>query len=140
MKHPPRSRTPRDRTKRAAKGGTQRTKTGRTGTPVADPGDLEPIVAAMSRVRGVTVEPGWGSGSVALKVNGKIFVMLLESGLVFKLPKARVDELVTAGAGTRFDPRRDGRVMKEWIVLARAEGRGVELAEEACRFVAAQAR
>src|SRR5262249_57053742 len=75
--------------------------------PVVVPKVLEPIVAAVSRRPGVTIEPGWGSSSVALKVGGKIFVMLIDDTLVMKLPKVRVDELVAARAGTRFDPRRD---------------------------------
>jgi hypothetical protein len=31
-----------------------------------------------------------------------------------KLPRERVDELVEAGAGHRFDPGH-GRLMKEWV-------------------------
>jgi hypothetical protein len=36
---------------------------------------------------------------------------------VVKLPRARVDELVAAGEGTRFDAHK-GAPMKEWFVLA----------------------
>jgi hypothetical protein len=80
------------------------------------PARLEPLVAALSSEPGVTTEPGWGKGNVVLKADGKIFAILGTGRLVVKLPRARVDELVERGAGERFDPRRDGRLMKEWLV------------------------
>jgi hypothetical protein len=62
-------------------------------------------------------QEGKGFGSSALKVHGRIFAMLSSSGqFVIKLPKTRVDELVAAGEGERFDPGH-GRVMKEWLAL-----------------------
>ena len=55
-------------------------------------------------------------GSPALKVGGKIFAMRSSKGaFVVKLPRARVDELVAAGRGARFDPGK-GTPMKEWFV------------------------
>src|SRR2546421_197363 len=51
--------------------------------------------------------------SDGLKVNNKIFAMLVRGSLVVKLPKARVDALVAARQGDRFDPGH-GRLMKEW--------------------------
>ena len=68
---------------------------------------------------GVTVGPGWGRGGIVLKRDGKIFAMLVRGEFVAKLPEARIDELVDRGIGVRFDPRRDGRVMKEWLVVER---------------------
>jgi len=63
-------------------------------------------------------EPARGSfGSNGLKVNGKIFAMLVHGRLVVRLPKPRVDALVASGDGERFDPRHDGRQMREWLVL-----------------------
>jgi hypothetical protein len=60
---------------------------------------------------------GKGFGSGALKVNGKIFAMISSKReFVVKLSEERVNELVTAGKGSRFDPGR-GRVMKEWLVV-----------------------
>jgi hypothetical protein len=35
-----------------------------------------------------------------------------------------------------FDPRRNGQLMKEWLMLTGAEPNWTELAEEAYRFVA----
>src|SRR5215831_3126673 len=81
------------------------------------PAALAPVVRACAKLPGVTVEKGWGSANVALKVRGKIFAMSIGRDLVLKLPKARVDELVGDAAATRFDPRKDGRVMNEWAVV-----------------------
>jgi hypothetical protein len=78
-----------------------------------------------------------GFGASTLQVGGKIFAMLSQGSLVVKLPRPRVDALVAAGTGTRFDPRRDGRQMKEWLVLApAADQMWLSLAREAKAFVA----
>ncbi|GAC1661416.1 MAG: hypothetical protein PVS3B1_37020 [Ktedonobacteraceae bacterium] len=78
-------------------------------------------------------------GSSELKVQNKIFAMLVRGKLVFKLPQARVDMLIAAGAGERFDPRHDGRLMKEWIVMERvAEEEWLPLARAAMEFVGAE--
>jgi hypothetical protein len=62
--------------------------------------------------------PGSGSGfgSQALRSHNKIFAMLADGRLVVKLPKARVDSLVAAGEGVRFDAGK-GTPMKEWFSL-----------------------
>jgi hypothetical protein len=78
---------------------------------VAVPAALKPIVTALAG-ESVSVESGWGSSNIVLKASGKIFVMLVGDELVYKLPKGRVDELVAAEKGRRFDPRRDGRVIR----------------------------
>lgn len=85
--------------------------------------------------------PQWGNrfGSSALKVHGKIFAMLSEGQLVLKLPRQRVDALIAADAGKRFDPRRDGRLMKEWVAIASpSPEEWLPLAQEALAFVASQ--
>jgi hypothetical protein len=76
--------------------------------------------------------------SFGLKVNGKIFVMFGRKQFVAKLPKSRVDTLVSAGAGKRFDPGH-GRLMKEWFVAADGEPDWLELAKEAYDFVKREA-
>lgn len=82
-------------------------------------------------------QSGKGFGSDALKVRGKIFAMLAQGRLVVKLPRQRVDALVASGDGERFDPRRDGRVMKEWLALAPTSPlEWLPLAQEARAFVA----
>lgn len=119
---------------------TSKSKPVRADVAMAPPAALKPLVEVLSPETGVTVEKGWGSSSVALKARGKIFLMLVNDELVLKLPKSRVDELVDGSAGRRFDPRRDGRLMKEWIVLSAPQGSWIQLAREALRFVSAAGR
>ena len=76
-------------------------------------------------------------GSAGLKIQNKIFAMLVRGRLVVKLPQERVDALVAVGDGERYDPRHDGRLMKEWISLAPTfQGEWLPLAREAMEFVA----
>jgi hypothetical protein len=86
-------------------------------------------------------QEGSGFGSTALKVRGSIFAMLSsKQAFVVKLPRQRVDELVAAGEGERFDPGH-GRVMKEWLALH--PGSSLEwlpLAAEAKDFVTSKRR
>ncbi len=78
-------------------------------------------------------------GSTGLKIHNKIFAMLVRGKLVVKLPKSRVDALIAAGSGERFDPRHDGRLMKEWITLeTTSEEEAMSIAREAMNFVASQ--
>ncbi len=78
-----------------------------------------------------------GFGSSALRIDGKIFAMLTGGKLVVKLPRQRVDTLVASGDGTRFDPRHDGRLMKEWLAVdPTSDEDWLPLAREAMRFVA----
>jgi hypothetical protein len=60
--------------------------------------------------------------------------MFGKNRFVIKLPRRRVDELVDAGKGERFDPGH-GRLMKEWIVVGSGKADWVELAKEAYEFV-----
>jgi hypothetical protein len=78
---------------------------------------------------------GKGFGSGALKVAGKIFAMMSSKGeFVVKLSEERVNELVAAGKGSRFDPGR-GRVMKEWLVVTADHTLWIPLAKEARKLV-----
>ena len=68
------------------------------------------IVDAFANHRDVTGRKMMSS--CGLKVNGKIFAMFGRRQFVAKLPKQRVDALVSAAAGERFDPGHR-RLMKE---------------------------
>ena len=59
---------------------------------------------------------GSGFGRGALRYRRKIFAMLVRGQLVVKLPRPRVDALVAAGHGQRFDANK-GTPMKEWFSL-----------------------
>lgn len=95
------------------------------------------VVTALTAEPGVTVGGQKGFGSGALKVNGKIFAMVSSKGqFVVKLPKVRVDEMVSGGKGERFDPGR-GRIMKQWLVVTEGPAAWSALAREARAFVMA---
>lgn len=98
---------------------------------------FEALVDALSTDPDVTV-PGGGTGfgAGALRVHNKIFAMLVGGRLVVKLPKARVDALVTDGHGVRFDANK-GTPMREWLTLDPASAEPWDaLAREALAFVA----
>ena len=88
---------------------------------------------------GVTGGTGFGR-SEGLRIDRKIYAMLVNDELVVKLPKDRVDELVDGGVGHRFEPG-TGRVMKEWLsVSTSASRRWRGLVVEAKAFVGPIAR
>ena len=87
---------------------------------------------------GVTPPPGGsGFGRGAVRFQKKIFVMFVRGRLVLKLPAARVDELVAAGEGARFDANK-GTPMREWFSLDPESGLPwLPLAREALDFAQA---
>lgn len=101
--------------------------------PEVDP-RFAPVIAAFAGDPDVSA--GKMMASFGLKVNGKIFAMVARGRLVVKLPKRRVDELVSGGAGEHFDPGH-GRLMKEWISIADERADWLQLAREAYAFVKA---
>ncbi len=79
-----------------------------------------------------------GFGASALKVNDKIFAMLVKQKFVVKLPRQRVDALVATGDGGRFDPGH-GRLMKEWLTVEPTSDEDwLPLALEAMEFVSSK--
>ena len=105
------------------------------------PGDppqerFDALVDRLSVERGVTVPgPGGRFGARALRVDARIFAMLVQDRLVVKLPQARVDALVAAGQGVRWDANK-GTPMREWLAVDPAGTQQWEsLAGEALRFV-----
>ncbi len=73
----------------------------------------------------------------AIKIYSEILGAKSAKGrLVVKLPHSRVDELVSAGKGRRFEPS-PGRTMKEWLAVPRAaQAAWLPLAREALDFAA----
>ncbi|WP_156157915.1 hypothetical protein [Gordoniibacillus kamchatkensis] len=51
-----------------------------------------------------------------LKLAGKLFAFLAKGRIIVKLPKQRVDMLVSAGRGEHCEMGR-GRRMKEWVAV-----------------------
>ena len=79
---------------------------------------FEDLVGEFSDTDGVTLPRGGsGFGRSALRYHGKIFAMFVRGDLVVKLPARRVDELVAAGQGGRFDANK-GTPMREWFTVA----------------------
>jgi len=77
---------------------------------------------------------GSGFGRSALRCQRKIFAMLAGDRLVVKLPRLRVDELIEAGHGDRFDANK-GTPMKEWLSLnPESDQPWLSLAREALEF------
>lgn len=95
---------------------------------------FERIVARHLSDASVSAGTGFGK-SPGLRVDGKVYAMLIGGELIAKLPRSRVDDLVAAGRGNRFDPGH-GRVMKEWIAVpATHAGDWGALAQDALAYV-----
>ena len=76
---------------------------------------FEQLAAAYEGRPGVSHGRIWHNDG--LKVNEKIFAMVVHDQLVVKVPAAEAAELVAAGSGTLFEPR-PGRAMREWVSVA----------------------
>jgi hypothetical protein len=83
--------------------------------------------------------PRRGFGASSLMARGRIFALLSSSEeFVVKLPRQRVDALVSTGAGKRWDAGK-GRPMKEWLVVSPgSEKLWLPLAREALNFASNQ--
>ena len=95
----------------------------------------EDLMDELTGSAGVTPPRGGGGfGRTALRFHNKIFVMLVRGRLVLKLPAERVDGLVMAGEGVRFDANK-GTPMREWFSLDPESGmQWLPLAREALDF------
>lgn len=76
-------------------------------------------------------------GSNALKIDGKIFAMLVKGALAVKLSPAEVEATAMAGRGEPLSMGR-GRVMKGWLVVNEPPRRWYAFAERARAFVAGE--
>ena len=63
-------------------------------------------------------ERGQLFGKPCFKVNGKAFICFFQNEMVFKLPKAAVDEAMSLKGSKHFDPSGKGRPMKEWVQVS----------------------
>jgi hypothetical protein len=97
------------------------------------------LLTAIAGTPGVSQETGGrkGFGSTGqLKVHGRIFAMLVRGALVVKLPREEVDRAVATRLGVRFEPRNDGRLMKEWLVVpTSSKADWLALARQALAYV-----
>jgi TfoX/Sxy family transcriptional regulator of competence genes len=98
--------------------------------------DLDPRLAALAALyeKEPRVTVGKLFASMGLKVDGKIFAMVVRGNLVVKLPRERVEQLVQSKAGSYFDPGH-GRLMKEWITMTAKKPDATTLGREAFAFV-----
>jgi hypothetical protein len=97
---------------------------------------LDPRLAVLAReyAKEPRVSVGRLFASIGLKVDGKIFAMVVRGQLVVKLPKARVEQLVAQKAGQHFCLG-GARVMKEWLSMTASKPDALILGREAFRFV-----
>jgi hypothetical protein len=97
---------------------------------------FDELIVQLLQSPGVTPPgTGRGFGSSGLRVDGKIFAMLVRGRLVVKLPASRVDGLVVEGAGERFDANK-GTPMREWIAIdSGSDLSWTALARDALEFV-----
>jgi hypothetical protein len=97
------------------------------------------VKSILAGSRSARVGEGKGFGSRGqLKVDGKIFAMLVRGVLVLKLSGDRVQSLVDSGDGARFNAGKS-RPMREWLALSPTSREPwLALAEEAMTFVASR--
>jgi hypothetical protein len=83
--------------------------------PMPEASDVfDDLAADYAGCPGVAVGRVWHHDG--LKVDGKIFAMVVRERLVIKVPAPDAAALVEAGDGVAFEPR-PGRKMREWVVL-----------------------
>lgn len=89
------------------------------------------------RIEDLRVEEGTIMGGRCARVAGE-FLGLVDfkgSGMVVKLPRARVDQLIARGTGQPFAPA--GKVFREWVSIPRRDRRRWRsLLREGIAFVA----
>lgn len=95
---------------------------------------------AAEQLRDPAVDLGRSFSTEALTVGGKIFAFVKGDRLVVKLPRPRVEALVSAGRAVPFEA--GGRTMREWAAVRLPEAGDdawPALASEARAYVAAVA-
>ena len=70
----------------------------------------------------------------AIKIKKKMFAMFSKGNYVLKLPKSRVEELISSGNGLPYDPG-NGKIMKKWVIIPeKYSSKWIEYASEAKKF------
>ena len=122
-----------------------RKKVARPGPSASSPSDARALAAYAALVRRfadhprvtLPAEKRGKFGNNALKVDGKIFAMLIRGTLAVKLSPAEVESATNAGQGEPLAMGL-GRVMKGWLVLNETPQRWYAVAERARAFVAGE--
>ncbi len=73
----------------------------------------------------------------SLWVGRRMFAFSSKDNLILKLPENRVDELISSGEGTRYDPGR-GKIRKEWLAVKPTRSTSLRLAKEAMKLAASK--
>lgn len=92
------------------------------------------------RVEDPRIEEGTIMGGRCARVAGEFLALVdfKDSGMVVKLPKARVEQLIERGTGAPFAPA--GKVFREWVSIPqRDRRRWRSLLREGVAFVAPRA-
>lgn len=93
------------------------------------------IAETLTTARGVTRAQGRMHVVSHLRVDNKIFAMLVNENLVVRLPRSRAEALIASGNGSHFDPGH-GRPMTDWVsVSATSPEDWMSLSQEALDFV-----
>jgi YjbR len=103
---------------------------------MTDPDERFDLLASRYLAADPSVSEGTGFGSSrGLRVGGRIFAIFGTNELTVKLPRVRVDALVDADLGVRFDPGH-GRIMREWLTVPDRHADAWDgLVDEAYRYV-----
>ena len=91
------------------------------------------------RAENPAVEEGTIMGARCVRVRGEFLALVdfKNSGLVVKLPRSRVDELIEQGVGQPFAPA--GKVFREWVAIPTTDARRwLKLLREGVAFVSKQ--
>ena len=72
----------------------------------------------------------------SLKINKKIFVMIIKGKFVLRLPEGQVTSLIKSGKGEPYDWWGDGNISKDWVIIPiKFKEKLIDLASEAKDYV-----
>ena len=93
------------------------------------------IAESLAAKQGVTRAEGKMHAVSHLRVDNKLFAMLVNENLVVRLPKSRAEALIASGSGLHFDPGH-GRPMSGWVAVGPASQEDwMSLSHEALEYV-----